>query len=112
MREITFRAWDKTKKEYIRGWEVTGFLSVTNPFERVDMNKYIIEQYTGIKDKNGIRIFEGDIVKFKCWGHPYTEPVEYHKWGFSPMASVRVEVSVSADGDVEIIGNIHDKEGS
>lgn len=94
MREIKFRIWDGNN----------GYFDYPDTLELNRGLEY--EQYTGLKDKKGREIYEGDIV-WRPRGHS-REVVEFD-YGFYPFDAYELEELGMPDADdCEVIGNIHE----
>lgn len=118
-REILFRGKRLDNGEWVEGYFVNLWLIhyqkhqpiiTDNNAVSYDVDPSTVSQYTGLTDKNGKKIFEGDIMAFTAYGFDYVGTVEFVDGSFSIMcehASPFLDQAVSKHG-AYIIGNMHD----
>ena len=135
MREILFRAWDKVSKKYreFDGMHDTITINKDGKVEYYNLQNGsggddILEQFTGLHDKNGKMIFEGDIftsdyfkdgLEFEVVFSDGAFCGESNRTGLFPLGFTNDYYETGDESDdfyyaedytshIQIIGNIHD----
>lgn len=121
-REIKFRGYNYQYKKwfygslFIQNYDNDFMLSnsrttiIDDRGYSVMVDNGTIGQYTGLKDKNGVEIYEGDKVKAKFYGKEVVGEIGFNSVCFLLWNSCVSDNQLFIFTDIEVIGNIYENE--
>jgi len=124
MRPIKFRAWRLEKMIYPKELQEEFYFDFDNGVVRktddqILSNQFILMQFTGLLDKNGKEIYEGDIVKYQINFNPkkkifITGKIEFKDCSWIIVSRIKGVgendefLNLVLDDELEVIGNIYE----
>ncbi len=126
MKTLKFRVWDKSLNRFLPledsyGKVVSPLLDISGRLwnwasqhwgidnELVkNQDNYIIQQFTGLLDKNGKEIYEGDIIKIKTYSVGYVSYLEESACYILRWSHPAYRLDLHLLDELEIIGNIYE----
>ena len=122
MREILFKAKRKDTGDWVEGCLITDELSnaafigyafgtnngIPHDTDLVEVDPETVCQYTGLTDKNGRKVFDGDLIK--CLYEDIVNGDYISEIHTCDMENYYCMLRIISAYEIEVIGNIHDEE--
>ncbi len=129
MTDIQFRAWHKKeKKMFYRAYQKLTHLLLCNddkgknggkgvPVMRAHFEDCTVMEHTTLIDRNGVEIFEGDIVSVRAGSKKFEDivpdvPDLFRSRKIHPLKALFEKhriTSIPADAEIEVVGNVFQK---
>lgn len=120
MRELKFRCWGIKENKYLKlhsihistSKVIVSYYGVGGGNISKALKDVVLEQFTGLKDKNGKEIYEGDIVEYVTYYYGnekrHRKVIEWEEWDSDDFGEPHNLGYFNLSEYVEVIGNIHE----
>jgi uncharacterized phage protein (TIGR01671 family) len=108
MRDIKFRAWWGIKNRFLEGVDKVEFWNnrpySVNTLLNIKQDEIVLMQYTGLKDKNGKEIYEGDVIETD---EGIIALCKWQNLGFVFVSDTNNIFDI-VESEIKVIGNIYE----